>query len=158
MAENEVPKEAQPAQKITLTEREQEFLAQAWTCMKTTPEIDYNRLAETLGMTNPRSAANAWSAIKKKLFTGTPPPTPSKGGDSEKKRKRATPKKAAAGAAAAAAGGDGADDGQSVATPTKKQRSPRKKATPATSAPVKDQAEGENQAAKSEETNTEPEF
>lgn len=31
------------------------------------PQVDYNKLAELSGMTNPKSAANAWAAIKKKL-------------------------------------------------------------------------------------------
>ncbi|KAM0330963.1 hypothetical protein ACHAQA_003920 [Verticillium albo-atrum] len=118
--------------KVQLTDREQEILSKAWNCMKVQPEIDYNRLAAATGMTNPRSASNAWSALKKKLFNGTPPVTPAKakaaaaaveGGDSEKKRKRATPKKKVT-----KTEGDGDDmDAVPQETPVKKKRTPAKK-------------------------------
>ncbi|KAH6695401.1 hypothetical protein F5X68DRAFT_272767 [Plectosphaerella plurivora] len=137
-------------QKLSLTDREQEILSKAWNCMKTQPEIDYVKLAAETGMTNPRSASNAWSALKKKLFTGVPPTPRTKkataaaaalaGDDGEAtpaaKRKRTPAKKKVAPV------DDGADDmdidaeGAGDATPTKKKRAaPRKKATPAKVAP-----------------------
>lgn len=33
-------------------------------------KVDYNKLAELAGMSNPKSAANAWAKIKPKLFSG----------------------------------------------------------------------------------------
>ncbi|KAF3357109.1 hypothetical protein HYQ45_011260 [Verticillium longisporum] len=131
--------------KMQLSDREQEILSKAWSCMKVQPEIDYIRLAAATGMTNHRSAANAWSALKKKLFVGTAAATPAKaraaaaanneGGDSEKKRKRATPKKKVS------TGGDGEDvDATPIETPIKKKRTPAKKkpstTTAANEAPV----------------------
>ncbi|KAF3766951.1 hypothetical protein M406DRAFT_328065 [Cryphonectria parasitica EP155] len=56
----------------SLTPREGEILAKAWACLKTgPPEIDYEKLADECGMRNHRSAANAWSAIKKKMAWST---------------------------------------------------------------------------------------
>lgn len=65
------------------TPREQELMAAAWQCFEeqpkvrsqvlrvksvlTTPQIDYEKMAKLVNMSNPRSASNAWSAIKKKL-------------------------------------------------------------------------------------------
>jgi hypothetical protein len=39
-------------------------------------KIDYAQLARVCGMTNPRSASNAWSSIKKKLSVDMPPTPP----------------------------------------------------------------------------------
>ncbi|CRK22607.1 hypothetical protein HYQ45_007074 [Verticillium longisporum] len=155
--------------KMQLSDREQEILSKAWSCMKVQPEvsqphaslivarprlaicfglsvltlpiyqIDYVRLAAATGMTNPRSAANAWGALKKKLFVGTAAATPVKaraaaaanneGGDSEKKRKRATPKKKVT------TGGDEDDvDAAPIETPIKKKRTPAKKKASTTTA------------------------
>ncbi|KAK2028571.1 hypothetical protein LX32DRAFT_653013 [Colletotrichum zoysiae] len=122
------------APKPALTEREYDILKFAWNCMKTPPEIDYPLLAAACGMTNPRSASNAWGAIKKKLFADMPPavdedgnpiPTPSK-------RKRAAPAKKKAAPAPAADEGDelaGSDDEEKliVETPKKKRTTPAKK-------------------------------
>ncbi|EEY19714.1 predicted protein [Verticillium alfalfae VaMs.102] len=118
--------------KMQLSDREQEILSKAWSCMKVQPEIDYVRLAAATGMTNPRSAANAWGALKKKLFVGTAAATPIKaraaaaanneGGDSEKKRKRATPKKKVM-----AEGDEDDGDAAPIETPIKKKRAPANK-------------------------------
>ncbi|KAG8167628.1 hypothetical protein KVR01_003317 [Diaporthe batatas] len=51
----------------SLTTREQEILGKAMTCLKVAPEIDFPMLAGAVNMTNPRSAVNAWSQIKKKM-------------------------------------------------------------------------------------------
>jgi hypothetical protein len=52
-------------------------------------QIDYDKLASFAGMTNPRSASNAWAVLKKKLMTPTdgsaPLPTPKKAGGRKKK-------------------------------------------------------------------------
>ncbi|KAM0277593.1 hypothetical protein ACHAQH_005712 [Verticillium albo-atrum] len=157
---------AAPA-KVQLSDREQEILSKAWNCMKTQPEIDYARLAAATGMTNPRSASNAWGAIKKKLFVGTPPATPAKvraaaangeGADSEKKRKRATPKKKAV----KGEGNDADIDAAAVETPVKKKRAPPKKKIVAPAADddeetaSSDAAVTEAPVADSEATLTEP--
>ncbi|GKT56491.1 hypothetical protein ColTof4_08963 [Colletotrichum tofieldiae] len=85
--------------KPALTDRELEILKNAWNCMKTAPEIDYPRLAAACGMTNPRSASNAWGGIKKKLFADLPAPVDEDGNPivtpSKRKRVTATKKKAA---------------------------------------------------------------
>jgi len=69
-----------------------------------TPQIDYERLAGFAGMSNPRSASNAWAKIKNKLLVnpdGTAAsPAPKKAGGGRKKAapadgEAATPKKAA---------------------------------------------------------------
>ncbi|KAJ4409098.1 hypothetical protein N0V91_002914 [Didymella pomorum] len=52
------------------------------------PEVDIEKLANFAGMTNPRSAGNAWNALKKKLMAPpdpNAPPTPKKGGARKKK-------------------------------------------------------------------------
>jgi hypothetical protein len=83
-------------------------------------QVDYERLATELGMSNVRSASNAWSAIKKKIMARAP----MKEGDGEgaatpkpkaTPRKRATPKKT----------DDEGDDDEG--TPKKKPRSTKKK-------------------------------
>ncbi|KAI4647736.1 hypothetical protein J4E93_004146 [Alternaria ventricosa] len=113
------------------TERELQLLGWAMQSLKSgPPEIDYEKLAAYAGMSNPRSAGNAWAKIKLKLMTPSPdgavPATPKK-----------TPRKKAA-AAKQEDGEEGAD-----ATPKKTPRkrvakkqdvdgesSPKKKATP----------------------------
>ncbi|KAK1983796.1 hypothetical protein LZ30DRAFT_622721, partial [Colletotrichum cereale] len=134
MSSNGTSSEAAP--KPALTDRELEILKFAWNCMKTPPEIDYNALAAACGMSNPRSASNAWGGIKKKLFAdmaanvdedGNPIATPSK-------RKRATPAKKNTVPAPVADGGDelAGSDGEEklvVETPKKKRATPAKKKT-----------------------------
>ncbi|KAF2013529.1 hypothetical protein BU24DRAFT_411260 [Aaosphaeria arxii CBS 175.79] len=76
------------------TERELELLSFAMQCLKSgPPEVDYKKLAQMAGMTNDRSASNAWGKIKVKLMSGgTPgsaPATPKRGGA---KKPAATPK------------------------------------------------------------------
>ncbi|KXH36380.1 hypothetical protein CSIM01_04895, partial [Colletotrichum simmondsii] len=81
--------EAATAPKPALTERELEILKNAWSSLKSAPEVDYAKLAAACGMGNPRSASNAWSGIKKKLFSDLP----AQSSDSTAKRKTATPSK-----------------------------------------------------------------
>ncbi|OHW90954.1 hypothetical protein CSPAE12_10496 [Colletotrichum incanum] len=114
--------------KPALTDREVEILKNAWNCMKTAPEIDYPRLATACGMTNPRSASNAWSGIKKKLFADMPAPVDENGNPivTPSKRKRGTPAKKKTAPAPAADEGDelANSDGEEklvVETPKKKR-------------------------------------
>ncbi|KAJ8112270.1 hypothetical protein OPT61_g5331 [Boeremia exigua] len=70
------------------TERELQLLGWAMQSLKSgPPEIDYEKLANFAGMTNPRSAGNAWANIRKKLIApdGSVPPTPKKAGGRKKK-------------------------------------------------------------------------
>ncbi|UPX11616.1 uncharacterized protein EKO05_0002213 [Ascochyta rabiei] len=87
------------------TERDLQLLSWAMQSLKSgPPEIDNDKLAAFAGMSNPRSAGNAWSNLKKKLMTSgdSPPPTPKKAAASRKKAVKddagedgeATPKKA----------------------------------------------------------------
>jgi hypothetical protein len=64
-------------------------------------QVDYEKLANYAGMTNPRSASNAWAKIRTKLNTAT--------GDGASTTPKKTPKKKAAAPAAAAEKTD--DDG-----------------------------------------------
>ncbi|KAJ4363702.1 hypothetical protein N0V95_001017 [Ascochyta clinopodiicola] len=86
------------------TERELQILGWAMQSLKSgPPEIDNDKLAAFAGMTNPRSAGNAWATLKKKLMTSGDgaPPTPKKAAASRKKAVKddagedgeATPKK-----------------------------------------------------------------
>ena len=83
--------------------------------------MDYDKLAAAMGMSNVRSASNAWGILKKKLgnpdLLGTPAKEPKTPG-SKTPRKRA--------AAKAPANDD--DENGEVETPTKKRKSARVKA------------------------------
>ncbi|KAF2831134.1 hypothetical protein CC86DRAFT_452289 [Ophiobolus disseminans] len=96
------------------TERELQMLGWAMQSLKTgPPEIDYDKLATFAGMSNPRSASNAWAKIKGKLMVnpdGTTIPTPKKVAGGKKK----------------VAAKDDVEDSETAATPTKK--TPRKRA------------------------------
>ncbi|OLN95238.1 hypothetical protein CCHL11_08129 [Colletotrichum chlorophyti] len=136
---------SEASSKDALTDRELEILTKAWNCMKSPPEIDFPKLAAALGMTNPRSATNAWGNIKKKLFADLPPPVDDEGNPiaTPAKRKRATPAKKKAAAPVQgdidelAVGPEAdvnsyADEKLVVETPTKKKRAtPKKKAAAA---------------------------
>ncbi|CAI6277447.1 unnamed protein product [Periconia digitata] len=86
------------------TAREMQMLGWAMQSMKTPPDIDYEKLAGFAGMSNHRSAYNAWTKIKGKLFAnmdeaqstpkrGRKKPVDGEGGETPKK---ATPRKRAA--------------------------------------------------------------
>ncbi|KAK1544744.1 hypothetical protein CPAR01_02246 [Colletotrichum paranaense] len=141
--------EAAADPKSILTDRDLEILEHVWSSLKSVPEVDYAKLAAACGMTNPRSASNAWSNIKKKLFSDLPAQSSDGAGSSPAKRKTATPsKRKAATAAAATTSSDDADelaaagganlnsDGEEklvVETPAKKKRAtPAKKKAAAT--------------------------
>ncbi|KAH9822945.1 RNA polymerase I specific transcription initiation factor [Teratosphaeria destructans] len=109
------------------TDRETLIMAKAWLCMSEQPKIDYDKLAQECGMTNPRSASNAWAAIKKKLLAMA-------GGSGENGAEAAataaaaaapksTPGKKRGKKAADHVDGDGDEEG---ASPTKKQKTPAK--------------------------------
>ncbi|KAL8371058.1 hypothetical protein RB595_001080 [Gaeumannomyces hyphopodioides] len=140
---------ATPKDDSKLTEREIEILSKAWACMRNQPEIDMNKLAEALGMTNVGSATNAWGRIKKKLFSGIPAAATTV---ITTTRKRKSPAKAAA--------DDGGDDDDlaNEDTPSKKPRKaapgrPRKaRAGPVK---VKNDTGGDDAAAGADEDNGE---
>ena len=103
-------------------------------------QVDYAKLAEACGMTNPRSASNAWANIKKKILAhagitkedgeGTGSPT--------KKTPKATPRKRTK---ASAGGGDGDDEVTLVAKKVKP--TPKKKAAAKSEATVGEDGEGD---------------
>ncbi|KAF2464082.1 uncharacterized protein BDR25DRAFT_329369 [Lindgomyces ingoldianus] len=62
---------ATPMTSSQFTEREIQILGWAMQSLKSgPPDIDYERLAGFAGMSNTRSASNAWSKIKNKLMVG----------------------------------------------------------------------------------------
>ncbi|KAJ4382920.1 hypothetical protein N0V86_002147 [Didymella sp. IMI 355093] len=102
-AKSPAPGSSAAAVTAKFTERELQLLGWAMQSLKSgPPEIDNEKLAEFAGMTNPRSAGNAWNALKKKLMApadlNAPPPTPRRRGGRKKKEVdgedgEATPKK-----------------------------------------------------------------
>jgi hypothetical protein len=102
-------------------------------------QIDYEKLAGFAGMSNPRSASNAWAKIKNKLMTSNPdgtaptPATPKKAGGRKKaattpkadegEDAEGTPKKTPRKRAAKKQDVDGAGE----ASPKKKGRATKKK-------------------------------
>ena len=94
-------------------------------------QIDYDKLAGYAGMSNPRSAANAWAKIKLKLMSPAPEGTVP-----------ATPKKPR-GRKPAAAKADG-EEGDAAATPKKtpRKRGPKKQDVDGESSPKKKPARG----------------
>ncbi|KAK6956048.1 hypothetical protein Daesc_001318 [Daldinia eschscholtzii] len=60
--------------KIDLTDKEALVLAMAWRCFKTTPEIDFDKLAQLTGYTNPKSVKNLIHAVKKRTADGDESP------------------------------------------------------------------------------------
>ncbi|EFQ34821.1 hypothetical protein CGRA01v4_01657 [Colletotrichum graminicola] len=152
MSSNGDSSEAAP--KPSLTDRELEILKLAWNCMKAPPEIDCHALATACGMSNHRSASNAWGAIKKKLFINMPAPVDEDGNliATPSKRKRATPAKKKAAPAPTADEGDelAGSDGEEklvVETPKKKRATPaKKKAAAAATAADEEGADEEEEA------------
>ncbi|CAK4032320.1 Hypothetical predicted protein [Lecanosticta acicola] len=107
------------------TEREQKLMSYAWRCFEGEPKVDYQQLANLAGMSNPRSAANAWAVIKKKLAAQAD----ANGGDNSSgaatpSKAKATPKKR--GKKAADEGGDDDEEATPVAKKVKTPRSGRK--------------------------------
>ncbi|OCL14389.1 hypothetical protein AOQ84DRAFT_371328 [Glonium stellatum] len=101
------------------TERESKILGWVMQSLKSgPPEVDYDKLAMLAGMSNPKSAANAWAKIKPKLFGDTAIAKP------------ATPKKPrgknpnAGNEVASAAGTNGEADEPSKKTPSPRKRKP----------------------------------
>ncbi|ORY19443.1 hypothetical protein BCR34DRAFT_582166 [Clohesyomyces aquaticus] len=105
---------ATPTASSQFTERELQILSWAMQSLKSgPPEVDYEKLAVFAGMSNPRSASNAWAKIRTKLMTpsdGTAAPKP-------------TPKKKKA---AAKAKDDGSDEANGD-EPTTPKKTPRKR-------------------------------
>lgn len=92
--------------------------------------VDYNKLAEQTGMTNPRSASNAWAQIKKKIAVkggitkdkDTNGTAENGGSEAGTPKPKGTPRKRGKKADAEDGDGDGA-------SPTKKKKAtPKKKA------------------------------
>ncbi|KAJ9626900.1 hypothetical protein H2203_003356 [Taxawa tesnikishii (nom. ined.)] len=116
-----------------LTERERAILANAWECFDNEPKVNYDKLAEKCGFTNPRSASNAWANIKKKLAFPTGNGTATTPGKATPKA--TTPKKRVAKA-------DADEDEAEAETPTKKPRARKAKAK---AKPVKEESKEESE-------------
>ncbi|KAH9879398.1 hypothetical protein J1614_002838 [Plenodomus biglobosus] len=119
MSDTEKPAPPSAATSPQFTERELQLLGWAMQSLKSgPPEIDYEKLAAFAGMSNHRSASNAWARLKSKLMTpsdGTAPPlTPKKGGGRKKVVKEE--------------GGDDANADAKAAPTPKKTPTPRKRA------------------------------
>ena len=82
-------------------------------------QVDYQKLADRCGMSNVRSASNAWSNIKKKIMARAG------GGAAKGENGEATPKKTPKKRGKAAAAAEDGDEGES---PTKKQKDRKGKA------------------------------
>ncbi|KAF2261854.1 hypothetical protein CC78DRAFT_535309 [Lojkania enalia] len=87
-----------PAPTPVFTERELQMLGWAMQSLKSgPPEIDYEKLAGFAGMSNPRSASNAWTKIKNKLMAGGGPgdrgASPNRNGNANGADEPTTPKK-----------------------------------------------------------------
>ncbi|KAF1983985.1 hypothetical protein K402DRAFT_396178 [Aulographum hederae CBS 113979] len=131
-----------PNKNMGLNDREVQFVAAVFRSLKSAPEIDYPKVAELMGMSNPRSASNSWAAIKKKMFpdglgaTSSATSTP---------RKTATPRKTKKRAATPDDDGDsGEKDAETMKTPAKKARKARGKAAAKKEEEVKEEMEVED--------------
>ena len=64
---------------LQFSARETEILAAAWSCLDGgDPKVNYQKLAEATGMTNPGSAYNAWTKIRNKISGKSRPQNASK--------------------------------------------------------------------------------
>jgi hypothetical protein len=65
-------KESSPAKaEVTFTEKEERVLKAAWSCLKSPPEIDIEKLKDAAGFNTTKTASNTWGNIKKKLASMT---------------------------------------------------------------------------------------
>ncbi|EMD66959.1 hypothetical protein GGP41_005413 [Bipolaris sorokiniana] len=129
------------------TERELQLLGWAIQSLKSgPPEIDYDKLAAFAGMSNPRSASNAWAKIKLKLMTpfadGTALPTPKK---TPRAKKGVVSKKE----------GDEAD-GDATPKATPRKRASKKQEVDGDSSPKKKPARGKAAPKEEEVIKSEP--
>ncbi|KAJ4345555.1 uncharacterized protein N0V89_011688 [Didymosphaeria variabile] len=118
---NDAGASASPGVGLAFTEREMQMLAWAMQSLKSgPPDVDYAKLANYAGMTNPRSAGNAWTKIRNKLNSatgdGTALTTP----------KKAPQKKKAAAEKADEADGDAAGNDATPKKSTPRKRTPKK--------------------------------
>lgn len=74
-------KEASPtkADKPTFTEKEERVLKAAWSCLKSPPEIDMEKLVIAAEFNTTKTAQNTWGVIKKKLKDLNPQPAAAEG-------------------------------------------------------------------------------
>ncbi|KAK5700625.1 hypothetical protein LTR97_005142 [Elasticomyces elasticus] len=125
------------------TTRELEIMAKAWNCFTTEPQVDYKKLSEECGMTNVRSASNAWGLIKKKIMakgggkTGSETNGTAKSDAAEVATPKSSPKKR------------GAPKADKEESPTKKAKGGRK-------TKAQKEAEAAEAAAASEEGSASP--
>lgn len=118
--------------------------------------MNYEKLAQACGMSNPRSASNAWSAIKKKIISkaGIVQENGDGGSSTPKATPKATPKKR--GKKAAPEDGDDAEE-----SPAKKVKGAKGKAAKKSEAKVEEDEDGveeDEKKVKKEESGDEGEF
>ncbi|KAL5387508.1 hypothetical protein PMIN06_002153 [Paraphaeosphaeria minitans] len=102
------------------TEREMQMLAWAMQSLKSgPPDVDYEKLAQYAGMTNPRSAGNSWAKIRNKLNAAT-----AEGGVATPKKSPLKKKKAAVKAEKTDDDADG--EPETPKKPTPRKRTPKK--------------------------------
>jgi hypothetical protein len=66
-------KESSPAKaEVTFTEKEERVLKAAWSCLKSPPEVDIEKLKDAAGFNTTKTASNTWGVIKKKLAALSP--------------------------------------------------------------------------------------
>ena len=75
-------KESSPAKadKALFTEKEERVLKAAWSCLKSPPEIDIEKLKDAAGFNTTKTTSNTWGVIKKKLATLAPASAEGEGG------------------------------------------------------------------------------
>ncbi|RYP08373.1 hypothetical protein DL764_001942 [Monosporascus ibericus] len=110
-----------------LSARESELVAKAWQCLKTDPQIDFNKFAELCEYKNEATARVSWGAVRKKL-SGAAGAAPS--GQAGSKRKAAGSKPVSQPAPKLASEDDTDDENEASQPPSKK---PRTKAVAAAS-------------------------
>ncbi|RYP29240.1 hypothetical protein DL767_006839 [Monosporascus sp. MG133] len=111
-----------------LSARESELVAKAWQCLKTEPQIDFNKFAELCGYKNEATARVSWGAVRKKLAEAA---SAAPSGPAGSKRKAAGPKpvpqptaKPVAAVAAALVTSDDDDENEAGPPPSKRPRTP----------------------------------
>ncbi|KAI0886440.1 uncharacterized protein GGS22DRAFT_160820 [Annulohypoxylon maeteangense] len=117
--------------KVEITDKESRVLALAWSCFKTHPDLDIEKLAKLAGYTNPKSVSNIISAVKKKAALmesegnsgGEGPSTPVKRTPKGKAKVTRTPA-----SHKRKTKGDDEDDSSDPATPTSKRARGKKTA------------------------------
>ncbi|EMF17333.1 uncharacterized protein SEPMUDRAFT_104602 [Sphaerulina musiva SO2202] len=141
----------------TFTEREKDMMAFAWQCFDDEPKVNWQKLAGLMGMSNERSAANAWGRIKKKLAQrvasandGDNDDEGSAAAASSTPKSKATTGKKRGRKPASAADDHHDDDDEDAKPPPKKSRAKKAKGGASKALAVKDEVDDSAKAIKAE--------